>query len=77
MVWEAAQDSNDALSTHTEDRPQGQEEAPAEVLLLAEERQAARLRMDWAASDSIREKIEARGWSVQDTPEGQKVVRQL
>jgi cysteinyl-tRNA synthetase len=33
--------------------------------------------MDWAASDSIREKIEARGWSVQDTPEGQKVVRQL
>jgi cyanophycinase-like exopeptidase len=76
MVWEAAQDSNDALSTHTEDPPPGQEEAPAEVLLLAEERQTARLRMDWAASDSIRESIEARGWSVRDTLEGQKIVRQ-
>jgi hypothetical protein len=82
MVREAAQDNDNALSNHTEGQHilstngKGRVEAPEEVLCLAEERQAARLRMDWAASDSIREKIEARGWSVQDTLEGQKVVRQ-
>jgi hypothetical protein len=34
---------------------------------------AARLRRDWAASDPIRRKIEALGWSVQDTPGGKRL----
>jgi hypothetical protein len=54
----------------------GPGEAPAAVLHLAAEREAARLRRDWSESDSIRRKIEALGWSAQDTPEGQKIVRQ-
>jgi cyanophycinase-like exopeptidase len=78
MVLEDAQDRHDALSTQPKGlyKGKGRVEAPEEILRLAEERQAARLRRDWVMSDSIRESIEARGWSVQDTPEGQKVVRQ-
>ncbi|MGB8212156.1 MAG: hypothetical protein WCE68_01230 [Anaerolineales bacterium] len=52
------------------------EEVPVEVIRLAEDRQQARLSRDWAAADVLRQKIAALGWSVQDTPEGQKVVRQ-
>jgi hypothetical protein len=45
-------------------------QAPAEVLGLATERQAARERGDWAAADLLRSRIQALGWQVQDTPEG-------
>jgi hypothetical protein len=82
MVWEVAQNNAYTLSTHSENQqtsyPNGKcwEEAPEEILCLAEERQAARLRMDWATSDSIRNQIETLGWSVRDTLEGQKIVRQ-
>jgi hypothetical protein len=51
-------------------------EAPAEVLRLAEERQRARDRQDWTASDDLRQQMEMLGWTVQDSPEGQKIVRQ-
>ncbi len=43
---------------------------PAEVAALAEARQTARLRRDWAAADDLRQQIAALGWSVMDTPEG-------
>jgi cyanophycinase-like exopeptidase len=43
---------------------------PAEVLKLVEERQSARLRKDWPASDSLRRRIQDLGWQVKDTPEG-------
>lgn len=43
---------------------------PAEVLALAEARQAARNRKDWAAADSLRNQIGELGWAVQDTPNG-------
>ena len=46
---------------------------PDEVLALAEERQAARARQDWAAADALRERIAAVGWSVQDTPDGPRL----
>jgi cysteinyl-tRNA synthetase len=45
-------------------------------LHLLDDRSAARARKDWAASDSIRQKIADLGWLVQDTPEGQKIIRQ-
>jgi cyanophycinase-like exopeptidase len=48
---------------------------PPEVVALAEARQAARLRKDWAAADDDRRKISALGWTVQDTPEGLKLVK--
>jgi len=52
------------------------EEMPAELVWLAEERQQARLRQDWATADTLRQKMAMLGWLVQDTPEGQKIVRQ-
>lgn len=55
---------------------QSREEAPIEVLRLAEERQQARLRRDWEAADILRQQIAVLGWTIQDTPEGQKIVRQ-
>jgi hypothetical protein len=51
------------------------ETPPPEVLALAEARQAARARKDWAAADENRRKIAALGWMVQDTPEGFKLVK--
>jgi hypothetical protein len=47
--------------------------APAEVLALVAERQAARDRRDWAASDALRARISALGWGVKDTPSGAQV----
>jgi hypothetical protein len=47
---------------------------PEEVLALVAERQAARERRDWAASDALRARIAAQGWGVKDTPDGAQVV---
>lgn len=52
-----------------------QESPPPEVTALAEARQAARIRKDWAAADDYRRQILAFGWAVQDTPEGPKLVK--
>lgn len=46
------------------------EQAPAEVLDLAEQRAAARAAKDWARSDELRDAIAAAGWIVRDTPDG-------
>ncbi len=48
---------------------------PAEVLALLEARRQARAGKDWVTSDRLRDEIASLGWQVQDTPEGQKVVR--
>ena len=51
-------------------------DAPSpEVTALAEARQAARLRRDWAASDDLRRQINSLGWNIQDTPEGWNLSR--
>ena len=52
------------------------EEMPAELVYLVEERQQARLRQDWATADTLRQKMARLGWLVQDTSEGQKIIRQ-
>ena len=41
-----------------------------EVMGLVEERQAARLRKDWAEADEIRSRLLELGWKVLDTPDG-------
>jgi hypothetical protein len=51
------------------------EEMPEAIQRLAEERKLARDRKDWKAADSLREQIDALGWTLQDTPQGQKLVR--
>jgi cysteinyl-tRNA synthetase len=53
-----------------------EEDAPApELLALLEERKTARIQKDFAASDRLRDQISALGWVVQDSKEGQKLVK--
>jgi len=49
---------------------------PAEMLELAEKRQAARKAKRWAEADALRDQITEAGYEVRDTPEG-PVVRKL
>jgi hypothetical protein len=48
---------------------------PTETLELLEQRKDARARKDFAASDSLRNQIAALGWTVQDSKDGQKLVK--
>ena len=52
-----------------------EEDAPAEILALAEERQAARKAKDFARSDQIRDQLAAQGWIIEDPPKGPRVKR--
>ncbi len=61
---------DEALATGNETSPV----IPDYVLALAEQRQAARVRHDWASADRLRNKIEELGWQVQDTAAGPKVL---
>jgi hypothetical protein len=54
---------------------QCQVELPAEVGRLSKERQEARLRNDWNSADRLRNQLSMLGWTVQDTPLGQKIYR--
>ena len=49
---------------------------PAEMLELAEKRQAARKAKQWADADALRDQITIAGYEVRDTPDG-PVVRRL
>ncbi len=68
VAWEMAVSTPPTTSV-TDEFP------PPEVTDLAEARQAARLRKDWAAADDYRRQILALGWTVQDTPEGPKLLK--
>ncbi|MBP7822357.1 MAG: cysteine--tRNA ligase, partial [Candidatus Moranbacteria bacterium] len=50
-------------------------ELPEEVTSLVKERQQARNNKDFAKSDELRVSIEALGYEVKDTNEGQKVTK--
>ena len=51
-----------------------QEDAPAELVALAEQRVAAREAKDFAEADRLRDEIEAAGWSVRDVDGGFQLV---
>jgi cysteinyl-tRNA synthetase len=51
-----------------------EQEAPPEVVGLAERRQEARARKDFAEADRLREEIEAAGWEVRDEAGGFRLV---
>ncbi|MFH0953697.1 MAG: cysteine--tRNA ligase [Verrucomicrobiota bacterium] len=55
-------------------RPQ-QGEVEKEALAILALRQEARANRNWAEADRLREEFEARGWMVQDTPQGPKLKR--
>jgi hypothetical protein len=48
---------------------------PEEVVALAEKRQQARVNKQWDDSDQLRNEIAARGWMVQDSKDGYKLVK--
>ena len=52
-----------------------EEEAPAEILALLEERQAARKARDFARSDALRDQLAALGWEVADSAQGPTVKK--
>jgi cysteinyl-tRNA synthetase len=52
-----------------------EEEAPPEVVALAEQRQAARAARDFEEADRLRDELEAAGWDVRDVPDGFRLVR--
>ena len=46
---------------------------PAEILTLAEQRRQARVEKRWQEADTLRDKIAAAGFTVEDTPQGPRV----
>ena len=48
---------------------------PEDVQRLADERAQARKERNWKRSDELREQLRAAGYSVEDTPQGQKLTR--
>jgi cysteinyl-tRNA synthetase len=52
-----------------------EEQAPAELLHKARERDAARAERDFARADAVRDEIEAAGWEVRDTADGTVLYR--
>jgi cysteinyl-tRNA synthetase len=51
-----------------------QEEAPAEIVELARQRQEARAARQWDEADRLRAEIEAAGWEARDVAEGFQLV---
>ncbi len=50
-------------------------EIPAELIALLEERQAARNAKDFKRSDAIRDELKAKGWVIEDTPNGPRLKK--
>jgi cysteinyl-tRNA synthetase len=51
------------------------EEAPAEVVDLAQRRVAARAGLDFELADRLRDELDAAGWEMRDGPDGYALVR--
>lgn len=51
------------------------DDIPADIRALVDEREAARLRRDFAAADELRSMLRNKGYVVEDGPDGPKVVR--
>jgi cysteinyl-tRNA synthetase len=50
---------------------------PRDIEALAEARRLARLAKNWQESDELRRDLNARGWEVRDTKDGQKITRRV
>ena len=58
-------------------QPEAEEDVPAEIRSLAEERQLARAEKDWAKADEMRDRITAAGYEITDTPDGPELSRTI
>ena len=52
-----------------------QDEAPPEIVSLAEKRRAARASREFDEADRLRQEIESAGWEARDEPDGFRLVR--
>ena len=52
-----------------------EEEAPAELTALLEERAEARAAKDFARADAIRDELAEQGWAIEDTAKGARLKR--
>lgn len=48
---------------------------PEEIQRMADERAAARKEKNWKRSDELRDAIKAAGYTIEDTPQGQKITK--
>jgi len=55
--------------------PEAESEMPQEILDLANERMQARKNKDFARADEIRDKVAQMGYTIEDTPQGPRVVK--
>jgi cysteinyl-tRNA synthetase len=53
----------------------GEVDVPADIAALFEARQAARKAKDFKKSDSIRDQLNSKGWTIEDTPKGPKIKK--
>jgi cysteinyl-tRNA synthetase len=53
------------------------EELPEHISVLADLREKARIEKDWQKADAFRIELESLGYTVKDTPTGQKVTKKL
>ena len=53
-----------------------EDEVPAEIAALLDERADARKNKDWAKSDEIRDKLKEMGYTVKDTRQGQQLIKE-
>jgi len=52
-----------------------QDNIPEEIKVLAQKRQEARDNKDWTTSDKIRDNLKEKGYTIDDSPEGQKIKK--
>ena len=52
-----------------------EEEVPADVKAIAEERWTARLNKDWATSDALRNALAEKGYLVKDSKDGYTLIK--
>ena len=57
------------------DEPKVEAEAPAELLLLLDQRKAAKASKDWARADQIRDEVAAKGWKIVDGQGGARLEK--
>jgi|TARA_B110000037_G_scaffold146860_1_gene165798 cysteinyl-tRNA synthetase len=64
----------DILGLDPSEEAEANSDIPAEVIALAEQRQAARSAKDWPAADAARDAIKAAGYQLQEGPDGYKLL---
>jgi cysteinyl-tRNA synthetase len=61
------------LGLGLQDYHPNEEIIPEEVMMLAKQRQAARMEKNWALGDTLRIQINQKGYEIEDTAQGPKI----